>query len=81
MRSLGVTESGKIEIVFDEAKRPLPFRHPELSEVKRLGGKIVTTEVLTDRDFKGWETGRSGDVETTSLAVLAIDTMKSQPKP
>jgi len=50
-----ITESGKIEIVFDEAKRPLPFRHPELIEVKRTGAKIVKTEILTDREFRGWE--------------------------
>ncbi|MBN2477433.1 MAG: hypothetical protein JXB62_22700 [Pirellulales bacterium] len=55
IRSFGVTESGKIEIVFDEAKRPLPFRHPELVEVKRLGDRIIKTEVLTDQELKGWE--------------------------
>jgi hypothetical protein len=55
IHSFGVTESGKIEIVFDEAKQPLPFRHPELIEVKRYGEKIVKTEVLTDQEFRGWE--------------------------
>jgi hypothetical protein len=55
IESYGVTESGKIEIIFDEAKLPLPFRHPELIEVKRLGDKIIKTEVLTDREFMGWE--------------------------
>jgi hypothetical protein len=53
--SYGIAESGKIEIVFDEARRSLPFRHPELVEVKRLGEKIVKTELLSDREFKGWE--------------------------
>ena len=55
LQSYGIAESGKIEIIFDAAIRPLPFRHPELIEVKRLGNKIVKTEILTDRAFKGWE--------------------------
>ncbi|HJN09527.1 MAG TPA: hypothetical protein QF564_12615 [Pirellulaceae bacterium] len=55
LQSYGIAKSGKIEIVFDAAIRPLPFRHPELIEVKRLGNKIVKTEIITDRAFKGWE--------------------------
>ena len=55
IRNFGVTESGKIEIIFDEAKRPLPFRQPELIQVKQLGQKTIKTEVLTDRESKGWE--------------------------
>jgi len=30
MRCYGITCSGKIEIVFGEARKPLPFRIPEL---------------------------------------------------
>jgi hypothetical protein len=41
--------------VFDEAKQPLPFRHPELIEVRQLGGKVVKTEILTKREMVGWE--------------------------
>lgn len=55
IHSYGVTESGKIEVVFDEAKQPLPFRHPELIEVQRFGNKIVKTEVLTKQLLRGWE--------------------------
>lgn len=55
IESYGITESGKIEIVFNEAKAPLPFRHPELIDVKTTGDKVVKTEVLTDREFQGWE--------------------------
>lgn len=51
----GVTEFGKIEILFGEVKQPLPFRHPELKEVKRVGTKVVKTEIVTDRVFKGWQ--------------------------
>ena len=34
MRSYGVQESGKIEILFGEAKKPLPFRHYRLVDVR-----------------------------------------------
>ena len=53
--SYGVTGSGKIEIVFNEADHPLPFRHPELIEVKQMGEQVVKTEVLTERELQGWE--------------------------
>jgi hypothetical protein len=73
IQSYGVTKSGKIEIVFDEAEQPLPFRHPELIEVKRLGNKIVKTEVLTERLFTGWE-------EYADLLLLAaVATSRSDP--
>jgi hypothetical protein len=36
IQGYGVTKSGKIEILFGEAQHPLPFRHPELIEVKPM---------------------------------------------
>ena len=55
IRSHGVGESGKIEILFGEAKKPLPFRHYRLVEVKRTGDKIIKAEVAGEEVFKGWE--------------------------
>jgi hypothetical protein len=55
IQGFGVQESGKIEIVFGEAKRPLPFRHYQLKEVQRIGNKVVKTEVVTDTVMDGWE--------------------------
>lgn len=52
--SYGVAGSGKIEILFDEAERPLPFRHYKLVEVTRKHGKTIRTERVTDRVFQGW---------------------------
>ncbi|HEV8543674.1 MAG TPA: hypothetical protein VGR78_14870 [Verrucomicrobiae bacterium] len=51
----GVQESGKIELLFGEAKQPFPFRHYELKEVRRAGDKIIRTEVVTDKPMEGWE--------------------------
>lgn len=55
IRGFGVKESGKIEIVLGEAKAPLPFRRYELVEVKRLGDKVIKTEIVTPDLFPGWE--------------------------
>lgn len=55
IESYGITESGKIEIVFNEVKAPLPFRHPELIVVKKVGEQVVKTEILTERELHGWE--------------------------
>lgn len=55
IRRFGVAESGKIEILFDEARDPFPFRHPQLIDVARLGELIIKTEVLTDQRMDGWE--------------------------
>jgi hypothetical protein len=55
IRSYGVEESGKIEIPFGEARKPLPFRHYRLVDVKRVGGKLIRTEVAGDEVFRGWE--------------------------
>ena len=51
----GIDHSGKIEILFGEAKRPLPFRQYELVNVRRVGEKIVKTEVVKDVVLRGWE--------------------------
>jgi hypothetical protein len=67
IHSFGVTESGKIEIVFGEAKRPLPFRHYQLVEVRRIGGKIIKTEIVTEKEMGGWE----GYADLLLLAALA----------
>jgi hypothetical protein len=55
IRRFGGDRSGKIEILFGEARRPLPFRHYELTEVRRVGDKIVKTEVVKDEPLHGWE--------------------------
>ncbi len=67
IHGFGVTESRKIEIVFGEAKRPLPFRHYRLVEVQRLGRKIIKTENVTDKEMGGWE----GFTDLLLLAALA----------
>lgn len=51
----GFQKSGKIEILFGEAGHPLPLRHYELREVRRIGPKIIRTEVVTDKPMAGWE--------------------------
>ena len=67
IKSFKITHSGKIEIVFGEAKNPLPFRQFELFEVEKVGDKIVKSERVTDRPLQGWE--EYGDL--LALAVLA----------
>ena len=64
IRGLGVTGSGKIEILFGEAKDPLPLRHHRLIEVKRVGGKVIKTELVGDRPNTDWQ-------EYTDLLFLA----------
>jgi hypothetical protein len=56
IKGFGVTGSGKIEILFDEARKPLPFRHYNLEEVKRVGEKIIRTEVVGEKVHRDWET-------------------------
>jgi hypothetical protein len=51
----GVTNSGKIEIVFDEAPRPLPFRQYLLTNLTVLDGKTIRTELVTTNLLNGWE--------------------------
>jgi hypothetical protein len=55
IRTHGVGESGKIEILFGEAKKPLPFRQYRLVEVKKVGGKVIKTEAVGEEVFQGWE--------------------------
>lgn len=54
MRKRGVTASGKIEILFDESPQGFPFRQYELTEVERVGERIIKTEVVTGEPFAGW---------------------------
>jgi len=55
IRGYGIAESGKVEILFGEAAKALPFRHPRVVEVKRAGDKLVKAEVAGKKVFKGWE--------------------------
>jgi hypothetical protein len=55
IRSFDVDHSGKIEILFGEAKKPLPFRQYDLIDVRRIQDKIVKTEVVKDTILRGWE--------------------------
>lgn len=55
IKGYGVEESGKVEILFGEARKPLPFRHYRLVDVKRVGDKLVRTEVAGEDVLKGWQ--------------------------
>jgi hypothetical protein len=55
IHGFGIEGSGKIEILFNESKAPLPFRHHRLVEVKRLGPKIIKTEILRDEVHADWD--------------------------
>jgi hypothetical protein len=55
IKSYGVAESGKIEILFGGASKPLPFRRYRLADVKRVGDKRIRTEVAGEEVFRGWE--------------------------
>src|SRR6185503_5164652 len=50
----GVTNSGKIEIVFGEARQPLPFRTYLLTNVAKVEGKTIRTEIVTTNLLNGW---------------------------
>lgn len=57
IRRFGIDHSGKIEILFGEAKQPLPFRQYDLIEVRTIGEKVekvVKTEVVKDAVLKDW---------------------------
>lgn len=54
IRVFRLTGSGKIEILFDEATRPMPFRHYRLIEVARIGEKSIKTEVVTEEVNSAW---------------------------
>jgi len=55
LQKLGATNSGKIEIVFDEAKKPLPFRTYVLTNVALVEGKTIRTELVTTNILSGWD--------------------------
>jgi hypothetical protein len=55
IKGYGVGESGKIEILFGEASKPLPFRHYRHVDVKRIGNKLVRAEVAGEEVFEGWQ--------------------------
>jgi hypothetical protein len=64
IKGSGVTRSGKIEILFGEVARPLPFRHHRLVEVKRVGEKVIKTELVGENPNADWQ-------EYTDLLFLA----------
>jgi hypothetical protein len=47
---------GKTELLCGESRAVLPFRHYDLNELRREGGKIIRNELPTDRLMSGWET-------------------------
>ena len=55
LQKFGATNSGKIEIVFDEAKKPLPFRTYVLTNVALVEGKTIRTELVTTNILSGWD--------------------------
>lgn len=55
MNRFGVTNSGKIEILFEEAPRPLPFRVYQLRDIATIAGKRIRTEIVTTNILNGWE--------------------------
>jgi hypothetical protein len=55
IRGFGVDHSGKIEILFAEARHPLPFRQYDLQEVARIGSKVIKTEVVTETVLPDWQ--------------------------
>ncbi len=64
IKGSGVTGSGKIEILFGEAKNPLPLRHHRLVEVRRVGEKVIKTELVGEKPNDDWQ-------EYTDLLFLA----------
>ena len=55
LAQFGVTNSSKIEIVFGEARQPLPFRTYVLTNVTVVEGKTIRTELVTTNILKGWD--------------------------
>lgn len=51
----GVSQSGKIELLFGELTQPLPFRQHELIDVRTVGTKTIRTEVLKETLSEGWQ--------------------------
>ena len=54
LAQFGVTNSGKIEIIFGEARQPLPFRTYLLTNVAVIDGKTIRTELVTTNLLAGW---------------------------
>src|SRR5262245_51613806 len=54
-KTFGVTKSGRIEIVFDEAGESLPFRTYVLTNVASVDGKTIRTEHVTTNILSGWD--------------------------
>ncbi len=72
MKREGIHKSGKIELLFGEAEKPLPFRQYQLLEVRRATNKVIRTEVATERVLTGWE-------EYADLLLLACIAERSEP--
>ena len=68
----GVYKSGKIELIFGEAEKPLPFRQYQLIDIRRVANKVIRTEVVTDRVLTGWE-------DYADLLLLASIAERNQP--
>jgi hypothetical protein len=68
----GIHRSGKIEILFGEAEKPLPFRQYQLTEVRRTANKVIRTEVVTDTALEGWD-------QYADLLLLACIAETNQP--
>ena len=50
----GIHKSGKIELLFGEVEKPLPFRQFQLIDVRRTTNKVIRTEVVTGGVLDGW---------------------------
>lgn len=68
----GVYKSGRIQAAVGDRVEPLPFRQHELKDIRRVGGKLIRTEMMTDRPFDGWE-------KYADLLFLACLTETNQP--
>lgn len=68
----GVDASGRIQAVFGEQVESLPFRQHELKDIRRVGDKLIRTEMMTQRPFYGWE-------NYADLLFLACLTETNQP--
>jgi len=55
IRRFGVTNSGKIELLFNEAPKAFPFHTYQLLDVTNIAGKSIRTERIVDEVLKGWE--------------------------
>src|SRR5208337_1906682 len=63
----GIYKSGRIQVIFGEAEEPLPFRQHQLKDVRRVGNKVIRTEVATGQVFDGWD----GYADLLLLACIA----------